>query len=120
WARVDSSFRRALDYDIQSELVVRSTMSGERRLKVRLGEAPAYQWEKDPHYYAASLVEFVVTAEDPFWYSAHEHDEFVFDGLNWYGAPSLYRIRVTCRRGLNGCSPHRLSSFCRTCLSGRM
>ena len=71
WARVDSDFRRALDYDKQSELVVRSTMSGERRLKVRLGEAPSYQWEKDPHYYAASLVEFVVTAEDPFWYSAH-------------------------------------------------
>ena len=85
WARVDSDFRRALDYDKQAELVVRSTMSGERRLKVRLGEAPSYQWDKDPHYYAASLVEFVVTAEDPFWYSAHEHDEFVFDGLNWYG-----------------------------------
>ena len=85
WARVDSDFRRALDYDKQSELIVRSSMSGERRLKVRLAEAPAYQWDKDPNYHAAALVEFVVVAEDPFWYSGHEHDEFVFDGLNWYG-----------------------------------
>ena len=85
WARVDSDFRRALDYDKQSELIVRSSMSGERRLKVRLAEAPAYQWDKDPNYHAAALTEFVVVAEDPFWYSGHEHDEFVFDGLNWYG-----------------------------------
>lgn len=85
WARVDSDFRRALDYDRQSELIVRSSMSGERRLKVRLAEAPAYQWDKDPNYHAAALTEFVVVAEDPFWYSGHEHDEFVFDGLNWYG-----------------------------------
>ena len=85
WDRVDSDFRRALDYDKQSELIVRSSMSGERRLKVRLAEAPAYQWDKDPHYHAAALTEFVVVAEDPFWYSGHEHDEFVFDGLNWYG-----------------------------------
>ena len=85
WARVDSDFRRALDYDKQSELIVRSSMSGERRLKVRLSEAPAYQWDKDPHFHAAALVEFVVVAEDPFWYSGSEHSEFVFDGLNWYG-----------------------------------
>ncbi|WP_426716520.1 hypothetical protein ACEN19_00010 [Corynebacterium auriscanis] len=85
WARVDSALRKAFDYEMDATLTVVSPLSGARRLKIRLAEEPEYREDVDPHAFRVGRWDYSVVALDPFWRGEDYSDEFVFDGLNWYG-----------------------------------
>lgn len=85
WARIDSSLRRAFDYDEPATLTCTTEISGARRLKLRLEKEPEYREDLDPHALRVGRWTFHLVADDPFWLGETYHDEFVFDGLNWYG-----------------------------------
>lgn len=85
WSRVDSALRRAFSYEEDATLTVVSPLSGARRLKVRLSKEPEYQEDIDPHGLMVGRWEYPLVALDPFWRGQDYSDEFVFDGLNWYG-----------------------------------
>lgn len=85
WSRVDSDLRRAFSYDEDVTLRVSTELSGERYIKVRLAEEPSLNSDHDPLGHRVGRWVFTLTAYDPFWYSDTYTDEYVFDGLNWYG-----------------------------------
>ena len=85
WGQVDSDFRRAFDPELEATIVVETELSGERWIKVRLGEHPSYQGGLDPHETTGGDFQYVLVAANPYWCSGTVTDEFVFSGSNWYG-----------------------------------
>lgn len=85
WARVDSRFRQALSPEEPARLVAITPQSGRRWLNVRLAEHPQLKNSLDPHEQANAVMQYVLVAGDPYWYSQELRDEFVFDGSNWVG-----------------------------------
>lgn len=84
WARLDSDFRRAFSYTEAATLTVETDMSGARQLRVRLAEQPQYRGEINPNRHGVSQWLYPLVAANPMWESEQYHDEFVFDGLNWF------------------------------------
>lgn len=85
WGRTDSDFRKALAYDKDARIRVTTQLSGERYIHVRLSEQPELNGDHDPGEQGAALYTLTLVAADPFWRSDTYTDEFVFDGMNWYG-----------------------------------
>lgn len=83
WLRMDAAFRAALAYDQDATLWVQSEESGERRIRVRLSEAPSYERETDPAQDATALWTVTLVALDPYWEGPTYHDEVVFNGENF-------------------------------------
>lgn len=86
WDRLEADFARAFSPDRDSTLVVRTRLSGERRLTVRLEEAPEYDDGRSPYSQGAALKTYALIAADPFWHEPETAtSKFVFDGSNWTG-----------------------------------
>lgn len=86
WERDEMRFHRALRPDRDATLVVRTGLSGERRLTVRLEEAPETDRSRDPYSEGVVIKQYSLVAADPYWYEPQPAtDEFKFDGSNWTG-----------------------------------
>ena len=66
WHTIDSRWRQAWDYDVESVLSV-TTSDGTRSIKLRLLEEPKPYGKKDPHLLHDETVVMTVAAEVPFW-----------------------------------------------------
>lgn len=86
WQSDLSRLKRAFAPDRDAELAVITPHAGERRLKVRLEEAPSYADGWDPFSRSFAEYQFVLVAADPLWQEPVPFtNEFVFDGSNWAG-----------------------------------
>lgn len=86
WQPLLSRIKRAFAPDRDAQLAVRTPHAGERRLTVRLEEAPKYADGRDPFSRQFAEVQFVLIAADPLWTEPVQYtDEFVFNGSNWAG-----------------------------------
>lgn len=86
WDRLEQRFRSSLTPGKDATLVVRTNLSGERRLTVRLGEGPTYQDGRDPYSQQVMQKQFSLTAADPWWREPVDYtDTYRFNGTNWVG-----------------------------------
>lgn len=86
WHELAARFKRAFAPDRDAHLVVITPHSGERRLAVRLEEAPHYADGVDPFSREFAEYQFVLIAGCPLWVEPVQYtDEFVFNGSNWVG-----------------------------------
>lgn len=84
WQLWESRFRHAFSPVSPSNLVVRTPMSGERRLKVRLEEHPQYEDGRDPFSRGIMVKKYVLIAHEPYWVEPVVwRDTFTFNGSNW-------------------------------------
>lgn len=84
WELWESRFRRAFSPVVEATLVVRTPVSGERHLKVRLEEHPQFEDGLDPFSQGIMVKKFVLIAHDPYWVEPTPYtDTFTFDGSNW-------------------------------------
>lgn len=78
WEFLDSEWRKAWDYDKETELWVEKGDSV-RVLRLKLSEQPDFQPEGDPEVTQIERVVMTTVADDPFWYSEDDTDEYVWE-----------------------------------------
>lgn len=70
WVSRDSAWRKAWAFDKDCILSVTTTLSGTRKLKLRLIESPVVEMTYDPQMKPVNRTVMLCVAGDPFWYEA--------------------------------------------------
>ncbi|RBO87960.1 hypothetical protein [Nocardia puris] len=88
WGQADSAWRKAWSYDRDTRLWI-TTEDSRRHLRLRLGEQPAFEPERDPHMTKVERVVMTCVAGDPWWYEEPVTDAFVATGPESQGAVTV-------------------------------